>query len=116
MVTKMIANLGVVDNWRKGGLASGQTALCLSHFLNIGTMVSIIGIFSEWYYVVTRRQGEHRAGGLTKACVSRSFRSFAELIEPITYKSVMVVTLRSALREIDLFFPRVSGPIYQLDY
>ncbi len=35
LITKVIANLGDVDNWWKGGLASGQTALYLAHFLKI---------------------------------------------------------------------------------
>jgi len=30
-----------------GGLAKGQTALCLSHFLNIGTVGVIIRVFSR---------------------------------------------------------------------
>ncbi len=45
LITKVIANFKVVDNWWKDGLVRGQTVLYLSHFLNMGTMVGIIGVF-----------------------------------------------------------------------
>ncbi|OGG41394.1 hypothetical protein A2837_02670 [Candidatus Kaiserbacteria bacterium RIFCSPHIGHO2_01_FULL_46_22] len=60
----MIANLAVVDNWKEGGLAGGQTALYLSRFLYVCAVMDIIYIFSEvllCIYATARRASRWRS-------------------------------------------------------